>query len=217
MTTQVEVKERPILFSSEMVKAILEGRKTQTRRVLKPQPASEDSFWPSDESHIEFWQLLDGWAVSWCPYGKPGERLWVKENAYIAPPNFGRSEDANLIDNLGRSRVVSYSVDMSEDAVRCAEDFGVKQRSSLLMPRWASRITLEITGVRVERVQSISREDIEAEGTPAYEYPGQFSYRNDYYQRIRDFRHLWDNINGTKPGRDWNSNPWVWVIEFKRV
>lgn len=168
------MKERPILFSGPMVRAILEGRKTQTRRVIKPQPTQfEDpqcAFGAygqvKDERHLFFWEseYPEEGSIRWglCPYGQPGDRLWVRETAWISPPDFAESDHHWPLDNEGRRRCIGYDATMSDEGRRCARDYGVRKTPSIHMPRWASRITLEVTGVRVERLQEISEEDARA-------------------------------------------------------
>jgi hypothetical protein len=237
MTAQIEVKERPVIFSGPMVKAILEGRKTQTRRICKPacdmggelagsvHPAKESgwiAWWPGNDLGLaDFTKLAyqDGFQ---CPYGKPGERLWVRESAYISQPNFGLPEDATHKDYDGQPRVVSYTVDMGFDAKRCAEDYGVKCSPSIHMPRWASRITLEITSVKVERVQDISQQDVLAEGiieATKDEKLIKYGLREwpwmDWRLSPKDaFFKLWESIHGPD---SWATNPWLWVVEFRRI
>lgn len=217
MSVQLAVKDHPILFSGEMVRAILEGRKTQTRRIVRPQftrlwgygvKHGDDRF----SCHVNIAEPDGSWKWLYCPYGQPGDRLWVKETAYIAPPNF--SENTwNVTDDQGRKRVVGWDASMDSDGVRCATDFGVKKSPSIFMPRWASRITLEVVSVRVERVQEISEADASAEGVSTSEgyIDGDWCLAT-----ARDnFRFLWDEINGKRA--PWASNPWVWVVTFKRV
>jgi hypothetical protein len=180
-------KERPILFSGPMVRAILAGRKTQTRRAVK-------GAWEfnGDESGC-------GWEPPRCPYGAPGDRLWVRETAYIAAPNFGEPGDGNCRDYEGRPRVVGWAASMDGESVRCATDYGVKATPSIHMPRWASRITLEITDIRVERLTKISSEDAAAEGFAGY---GEFL---DAFYTINAGRITYAD------------DPWVWAITFKRA
>ncbi len=173
--------EKPILFSGEMVRAILDGRKTQTRRVVR-------------REHIPFvHSLLAGWISGrWShlplPYGRPGDQLWVRETW--------------LEDTVGNIRYRATE--------RAVQDGNWKWRPSIFMPRWASRISLEVTAVRVERVRDISEEDARAEGVDSI-------VATDTYSSYRmGFRKLWDSINA-KRGYSWESNPWVWVVEFKRV
>ena len=198
------MKERPILFSASMVRAILEGSKTQTRRVIKPQPWEEysaesikcehyapcivDKYGEMDAGPEIFGAYsTDGeWGVR-CPYGQPGERLWVREAFYT-------EENA-------QTKAVWYRAENHRE-------FYPKWRPSIHMPRWASRITLEITGVRVERLRDITNNDALDEGTPDLR-----TIENGWDMR-RCFQDLWEQINGVG---SWGENPWVWVIEFKKV
>jgi hypothetical protein len=178
------MKERGILFSGPMVRAILEGRKTMTRRVVKPQPV--------DIHGSAFMKTIK------CPYGKPGDRIWVRETF--------RRED------LGEK--VWYRADWNEkDAKELFIDQSGGWKPSIFMPRWASRITLEITNVRVERLQGISQDDAKVEGADGIDWGHGRDYGGppDY---IGGFKRLWESING--PG-SWTANPWVWVVEFRRV
>jgi hypothetical protein len=181
------VKERPILFSGPMVKAILEGKKTQTRRVVNPQP---DGFWDDPNSHPatglnaivreEGGKARDRWIH--CPYGAPGERLWVREAFCSANDRlFYRADDWLIVDKT------------------------LKWTPSIHMPRVASRITLEIIGIRVQRIQDTSEADAKAEGR---------SLRQD--DPAGYFPDTWDALNALR-GYSWMKNPWVWVVEFKRV
>jgi hypothetical protein len=194
MTTET-VKERPILFSGPMVRAILDGRKTQTRRIIKPQPAEKDG-WFSHEGYTAgsekaFREGMPFFSV--CPYGSSGERLWVREAfcASFKPMIYRASATA---DTYG-GKVIKY-------------------KPSIHMPRRMSRIDLEITGVRVERLNEISEEDCYAEGIRkigdggAGELDGARSTPRQLYSD------LWVKING--PG-SWAANPWVWVVEFKTI
>ena len=213
--TAVEVKERPIIFSGEMVKAILEGRKTQTRRVIKPQPseswmANGNTNW-SEYYKRNRWGRLEKYL--WichptenreivCPKGKPGDRLWVKEKWYCA----------------GEHECDGYPVRFEIDA-ELAAAVSTKWRAPIFMPRWASRITLEITDIRVQRVQEISEADARAEGVaPIPCEPASIVFNTWKAQfRFRDaFKQGWDSINA-KRGYSWESNPWVFVIEFRKL
>lgn len=202
------MKERPILFSGEMVKAILDGRKTQTRRVMKPQPIIGEGGSMVDLGNG--WAVLDGiMAGEWnCPYGKPGDRLWVRETWRAGGIYADIMKIADL--NPAADEHIHYRAD--------EQDSGVDVwRPSIHMPRWASRITLEVTDIRVERVQDISETDVGAEGiesTLTDPNTGNVVERcpGDRWA----FAGLWDSINA-KRGYSWESNPWVWVVEFKRV
>lgn len=184
------MKERPILFSGEMVRAILDGRKTQTRRIYKPK-----SGFPREDGEITPTSAEQWTEFGPCPYGQPGDRLWVRE-AWNQSGMGWRSPGYGL----GR---MHYRADPDHGW----QDYWGKWRSPIHMPRWASRLTLEITGVRVERLQEISNADCWAEGMSDATNPQQKLNR-------RWFSELWESING--PG-SWHSNPWVWVINFKRV
>ncbi len=184
---------KPIIFSADMARAILDGRKTQTRRIVKPQP-------------------IDGYAPdsSWIrPFAK-GQRLWVRENWAWYPLDHDPS-------------CVIYRADYAPDAPAPAE-FG-KWLPSIHMPRWASRITLEVTDVRAEKLQEISEQDALSEGIEsAGGFFGCQCWR-DYMEPnpelssfpddpVGSFASLWESIHGPE---SWNRNPWVWAIEFRRV
>lgn len=188
------MKERPIIFSGEMVRAILEGRKTQTRRVIKPQPEEGDlvgfSFF-SGAGAIEFRNYSEGVSqIVKCPYGQPGDRLWVREMW------------SNLW-NPGNDPAIYYRA--NNDTPREIEKGNEKWLSPIHMPRWASRITLEVVRVQAKRVQEISESDALAEGFPIDEW--QKFYAIDWFQTI------WNSINA-KRGWGWEVNPWVWMVEF---
>ena len=206
------VTERPILFSAPMVCALLDGVKTQTRRLVKPQPVGGDAI---IQNHLSLdWmvgQLRDSenaWRDLRCPYGQPGDRLWVRETWGLhgamanAKPRDFHNPRAALSENL----VFLATAD--------GYDRGVQHwRPSIHMPRWASRINLEVTGVRVERLQDITPADAKAEGDK------ERSGMPEYYERsalchVDWYRNLWNDINGAG---SWNANPYVWVIEFKVI
>ena len=201
------MKERPIIFSGEMVRAILDGRKTQTRRVVKPQPESNDqiTFWHWDEAKNPDWAGLwyskqgqhtrEGRHIH-CPCGKLGERLWVRETFVALPTDL--LKECDIV--TGRGYSVAYRANGEPPKAIWPN---LKWKPSIFMPRWASRITLEIVNVRVERLQEISEGDAVAEGTAVV-----------YMQTHKTtFHQLWDAINGKRA--PWSSNPLVWVIEFK--
>lgn len=238
------VKERPILFSGPMVRAILAGEKTQTRRVVKPQPPYEGIRLNGPESYhpavAKNGFLTPGEPVFGiyddegeygcvCTYGSPGDRLWVRETVYC--------DDGNGINDFDATSVpwehVYYRADgeCCEQIPECQCSFIGKPKwtPSIHMPRWASRITLEVTGVRVERLQDISEADAKAEGVEIA-IPGTTWYR-DYNPGKQDAIHpdphyglcpdayasyesLWGSINGPE---SWAANPWVWVVEFRRI
>ncbi|MDR6728950.1 hypothetical protein [Delftia lacustris] len=208
------MKERPILFSAPMVRALLAGTKTQTRRVVKPQPDSTHSGYP-------YWNI-GGYRASWCrsaedggplvptnpllcPYGQPGDRLWVRETF----GHFERNE------NFKPGCDVFYRADGD-----CLEL--EPWRPSIHIPRWASRILLEITSVRIERLQDISHEDARAEGLECMAGAPECGYRNYLDKTSQDwtlspresFQSLWESINGPA---SWSANPWVWPLDLRRL
>ncbi len=204
-----------------MIRAILAGQKTQTRRVVH-NPHRNDGgfvlqdygkgFWPYRSHDGDSGFYLDrqkggdyySEAPLRCPYGQPGDRLWVRE-AWAAP----HSED-------GRPPRAIQCDQMRIHYAATEDRGGLLWRPSIHMPRWASRITLEITGVRVERLQDISEADARAEGAPP-SHPSINAISREY--GFPDFPRswygqLWDQINGAG---GWDANPWVWVVEFKRT
>lgn len=218
------MKERPILFSAPMVRAILAGTKTQTRRVVKipgVMPRTSFTITHPDEEIVRFddgtFHYLSTAAMSGpyaCPYGQPGDRLWVRETwgTGSRPDPFEgwrdgieyRADDFDLDEHdllPLHHECVPDDVDLS--SIRSG------WRPSIHMPRWASRITLEITDVHVERLQDISEADARSEGvTPLAgpdDLPGVWTGA---------FERLWDSINGTGA---WLANPWVWVVSFQQV
>lgn len=211
------MKEHPILFTGEMVWAILEGRKYQTRRVIKPQPekwvkhAGYDFFCGDDEIALRgMTRNGPAEALMKLKYQK-GNLLWVREtwatvNSYdhLSPRDIPRGDK--------RWPQVWYGADPGAGGLyQTTCEFLGKVRPSIFMPRWASRITLEITNIRVEKVQEITPDDAKAEGVdPPILNKGMddVKWRNKYML-------LWDSINA-KRGYSWDSNPWVWVIEFQR-
>lgn len=223
------MKERPVIFNGEMVRAILDGRKTQTRRVMKVQPKPSETrpgdFWFSSkklESMVHVSDFTPGnspiadchlfFQEHCCPFGQAGDRLWVRETFAAFDADWkhpGKPHD--LKDGPWPNIVYPASVAKIPDGT-C--------RPSIHMPRWASRITLEITAVRVERLNDISEEDAKAEGVkPAGDmlpdYPDTFlTPKGDFATAKVAFQRLWQSIYGEE---SWRANPWVWVIEFKQV
>lgn len=187
------MKERPILFSGPMVRALLEGRKTQTRRVVKYKNIRQTP--PMGKM---FSGGFEGDSI--CPYGQPGDRLYVRETWKQAFPVTDYSYG------------VIYAADKWQ-SLGMAEYCG-GWKPSIHMPRWASRITLEIVSVRVERVLNISEADARAEGVEP-EIDG-WNLKGEVYAYWKGFAILWDSIN-KKRGFGWEKNPWVWIIEFKRI
>lgn len=204
--------ERPILFNAEDVRAILSGRKTQTRRVVKPQSpdaATSAGVITSNQPSNGEWSWLSGdpadsdtWGIVGnpfrCPFGVPGDRLWVKETWAIMLPNAKTWPIEKQ-----RECTIYRASHLSPDEL--------VWKSPIHMPRWASRITLEITDVRVQRLQEISNEDVCAEGVIADRGPGETWY-DGKHQDI--FARYWDRICGPE---SWDRNDWVWVIAFMRA
>lgn len=204
------MRERPILFSAPMVRAILAGAKTQTRRVFNGS-LHDVSMWIANTTNNPNVTVR-------CPYGQPGDRLWVRE-AWKAHTTFDHLPPRDIPE--------SHVWYMADDGYKAES----RHRQGMFMPRWAGRITLEVTGVRVERLQDISEADAIAEGIERGEgFPGW--YRGPLpgdsaglEQAGREFkiptafarlayRALWESING--PG-SWDANPWVWVVGFRRM
>lgn len=200
------MKERGMIFNSEMVRAILDGRKTQTRRIMKEQPVLNGNFyevfgsaWSKGMTSIP---AVPGHSLSTrCPFGAVGDRIWVRET-------WARY---NIDQN---SHDIAYRATTPEDWPEEG-----RWRPSIHMPRWASRILLEITDVRVERLNAISEEDARAEGIIDggclnCGEPEPCGCANPEPDATDAFAYLWQSIYGQE---SWNANPWVWVISFKRV
>jgi hypothetical protein len=206
-----EIKEHPILFSAPMVRAILEGRKTQTRRVVKPQPPLHFRHCWYDAPKYGFAlkdaMLCDSWFKVKCPYGYRNHKLWVRETFSLAQVVTPLGANANYI---------AYRATYNDTD---APMLGV-WKPSIFMPRWVSRITLEVTNIRVERLQDISEEDAMAEGLTWWiaqngkVHYGEFIADVWETKAARAYARLWDTINA-KRGYSWESNPFVWVVEFK--
>jgi hypothetical protein len=202
-------KERPIIFSGPMVRAILDGMKTQTRRVVKGKwlPLVEEVLRVNGQWVFE---TMDYDLTT--PFGKPGDRLWVRETW------------AQLLDHYGKAHPTYRA-----DYVRSEADRLDAWRPSIHMPRWASRLTLEITDVRVQRLQDISPTDAIDEG--ALELPNRPTYAAECEAAkaagilkpplgdgpVQRFCRLWDHLHAGKPGLSWEANPFVWAITFKQV
>lgn len=226
-----EQKYKPIPFTAPMVRAILEGRKTQTRRLnglddvnkipdawdatrvtvgsldYKVKKSAKGKYGATFISHPDaIANRTIHVCPQICPYGQPGDRLWVRETWQHSNFPFGP---------LDKSCAIFYRADYLNDPLGpdleldTSSDIRRKWNPSTHMPRWASRITLEVTGVRVERLQDISGEDCWAEGIECAGWDSE-----KYGSVTHCYRDLWESING--PG-SWKTNPWVWVIEFKRV
>jgi len=229
------MKERPILFSGPMVRALLDGSKTQTRRVVKPQPhvdALNNFIWngwnfgqsAAGVPHVQSLASPVPWSKTkrvLCPFGAPGDRLWVRETFYCDNAFYPDGVGVDAMWRVVDGQCVAVPVEEQRAEMRAEDmyyradgepDFEAAEgktpwRPSIHMPRWASRITLEVTGVRVERLHDITDADALAEGVDRTNtsIPG--------YARER-FVRLWTSINGNE---SWTADPWVWVVEFKRV
>lgn len=238
-----QIKERPILFSAPMVRAILEGRKTVTRRALNAQSLKNIGYGvqlgechelpsegPLHPNSIRYY-------IDFCPFGQPGDRLWVRETFGLQVRNYGGGTGEHIV----------YRA-TNPDAIYCksaeGQEYPVKWKPSIHMPRHSSRILLEITDVRVERLQDISEEQAQAEGCFFTDYGRKCGHTGSGWTEVGDCpapeaHHpqrngwMWDKTSspneclGTatwafanlwqKTGGDWEDNPWVWVVEFKRV
>lgn len=239
MPESTTARERPILFSSPMVRAIIAGTKTQTRRIVKfPRAPNHLGQWEPtttggpdggrllvggqlvpdpDPARVAMWHTRTGSHV-WCPYGFPTDRLWVRET-------WGWGNE-----RCKAAQCVVYQADKSAREAFCsggpdtlADILGKpvrrftepeRWRPSIFMPRWASRLTLEVLAVRVQRLQEISDEDVQSEGiSPEYvSGPGAPDYA---MQRRLALAELWDGIDGKRT--PWASNPWVWALTFRIV
>lgn len=207
---------RPILFSAPMIQAILAGKKSQTRRIMKSQPytlRTEGFGYPT--KHGGFVSLQSEHCLNECPYGNPGDRLWVRETwTGTWHPAVGAS---------GEQMHLVYAADGSEHLVNAPEDYVLPKAAAkpsnfvtpLFMPRWASRITLEITEVRVQRLQEISEDDCKAEGVKLLKTncDGECGSTPCGITR-QPFIQLWESINGAD---SWTENPFVWAVSFQQV
>lgn len=245
------MKERPILFSAPMVRAVLAGTKTQTRRVVKPQPhAAHDPQHADLRSAGWVWMAHDDRASYTfatgdfrCPYGAPGDRLWVRETWVDLTGTHGtpwerRNPHTGLYER-GRHSFVWYAADGEQPDIGDGRSPLKPWRPSIHMPRWASRIDLEVTGVRVEQLQDISEADAITEGLTEYFWDAdaaalphlasEINAGTRYWEHVIQkrrrqgsvwdkallaYKELWTDINGAD---SWEANPWVWVVEFKRV
>lgn len=218
--------ERGMIFNAEMVRAILDGRKTQTRRIMAPQPADdiERCIFPNPEAigcKSSLRHKHGSTTAHFCHYGKPGDRIWVRET--FQGPLF----DYDLMDSyckdptpFEKPEFCVYKADgvPAPEFYDAGDELHCCWRPSIHMPRWASRILLEITGVRVERLNSIHDVDAMREGIQNlttcshadFGIPGVVNAQHP----VRAFQLLWESIYGAD---SWRANPWVWVIEFKRV
>lgn len=209
------MKERPILFSGPMVRAILDGRKTVTRRPVKLrgrwviEQREDGGLWPYDPtwSHGD-----DGSPWIACPYGQPGDRLWVRETWCYAHPDYHDEAEGR---RMGDRPVREYPAPWWCHYAATDDVDEPRWRSPLYMPRWASRITLEVVDVRVERLHDITEEDAASEGVRAEDVAvGNLRVLHEMGHLRYGFATLWERING--PG-SWAANPWVWRVEFRRL
>jgi hypothetical protein len=228
------MKERPILFSAPMVRAILEGRKTQTRRVVSVQPPNEAGWKLSecasttgDKRNIgrvqwlkiapNGYEVLDSFGEYFSSkYGRAGDRLWVRETFNHSDSWYEDKPSLNWKNcrRDGKCTYVYYNATLTPAQRRERNEDPWPWTPSIFMPRWASRITLEIVSVRVERVQEISEADSISEGIQGcIDTTGMSSLRIG----AEKYRELWDSINAKRDGYAWKDNPWVWVIEFKKL
>lgn len=228
-----QIKERPILFNGAMVRALLDGSKTQTRRVVKPAPemVTDRKIEPWEGDPAALLNLLEQ-SGRRCPYGQPGDRLWVRETWGVVSNAW--DGDGNLVDwvpdrpataiadmPFGQGYYSGHAIYAADGSHEWAgdDDGGGEPRSawhpSIHMPRAASRILLEIVSVRVERLQEIGDVDSRAEGVTIEDrHMGGYCAGQFLPPSVRAYRELWEGINGASA---WNANPWVWVVEFKRV
>ncbi|WP_333896673.1 hypothetical protein [Mixta calida] len=220
------MKERPILFSEQRVRALLAGQQTQTRRIMKSQP-----FGPGQDNHegcyvvdvtsnyLHGKKMMSMANLSYqCPYGQPGDRLWVRETwrgPIVPTAELEAYERAPA--NFRQAKYCQYRADSRELGQQHDEEsetFG--WQTGIHMPRWASRIDLLITGVRAERIQEISDDDVMAEGvqTDSHFLNHFFTMNHELIAPKEAYRKAWEKQYG---GTSWEVNPWVWVIEFRRV
>lgn len=208
------MKTKPILFSTEMVQAILEGRKTQTRRVVKPQ--FKEGYTPKIyKGNDERWHVESRKSrtelefIDWNVLQK-GTILWVRETWFST-----RSDNKELLE-IGYTGHIKYKADNNYDPVK--DCVGRSWKPSIYMPKSAARIFLKITNVRVERLNNISEYDAICEGVELLKSTNKYRDYEDCHNHFNhariSFASLWNSIN-TK--LTWRSNPWVWVIEFERV
>lgn len=237
MTTSI--KERPIVFQPEMVRAILEGRKTQTRRLIDPQPNNPEMFGVSPVWGWGVPQGMDRFCVHAafnekgrrvdrhlpCRYGQPGDRLWVRESwrcNHIGGIRIEYRAGGKCLeyDEWPENTMPPYALPTSVIQVRRTErqldgeKIADAWRPSIHMPRWASRLLLEITRIRVQRLPEITREEALAEGHEDFFHGCYFHDYLAFPATVANFRRAWDAAPRCRPGHHWGDAPWVWVIEF---
>jgi hypothetical protein len=215
-------RQRPILFSGPLVRAILDGRKTQTRRAVRGTADHHVSHvgWLDGEPAGPGWYLQEIPHIRHCdtlircPHGVVGDRLWVRESFAPSPDHPDAEHLLYRADgrDFGDGRLLTNGFDVD----------GIRWRPAIHMPRWASRITLEITAVRVERLQAITEEDARAEGADGTApIPAKINGKPGAMHcfgpdaSVKAFRFLWDSINHARAA--WSANPWVWVLMFRRL
>ena len=214
-----EIKERPILFSAPMVRAILEGRKTVTRRALNAQALKNIGYGVQlGECHElpsegPLHPNSIGYYNDFCPFGQPGDRMYIRETFM----DLRGTGVEHRPDPDGPLQRYAYGADTrpGSHGDEARKDFGLKWKPSIHMPRAACRILLEITDVRVERLQDITYEQAAAEGVhrgPLREWCASDEGGACHKYPVPAFRDLWQSVGG-----DWDANPWVWVVEFKRM
>jgi hypothetical protein len=215
------MKEHPILFNGEMVRAILDGRKTQTRRIFKTPSWSDTDYSAEHYPNLNGFYMPDAATgllrVVQCPLGLPGYLLWVRESFQPLLADGIKWRDASYKTGVGyapnyvaTSPIVAF-MDHGHD-----DEITPRITPSIFMPRWASRITLEITDVRVQRLQDISESDAMDEGAGATG-PLHPEWDGDPDQYRKRFRELWDSINANPGPYRFCANPWVWAVSFKVV
>jgi len=215
-----EPRERPILFSSPMVRAILSGAKVQTRRIVKPQPVRDHEYlggWAikTKRNDVSVASINQGIYPEACPYGKVGDKLWVREGLHRpdGDPWLYRADDLPvMVDKAEETAMLVWAHHKEQDYC-----------PGIHAPRWASRITLEISGVRIEQLNCITEADALAEGIHRFKLPNGNVYGYDPNgtpgKMVMDsatdaYAALWEKINGAG---SWKNNPFVWVVSFKRI
>lgn len=211
------MRERPILFSAPMIREILADRKTQTRRVVKDQPADADGCERQvagpvcidldPGTHFFRWLLPSGISAGFlCPYGQPGDRLWVRETWRVRDAHLRTVQRRATPDEHGGHHLSHGDAEWWARWGKRSE--AGRWQPAIYLPRWASRLTLEVTSVRVERLQEITEDDARAEGVEASNGAAPSGWAR------HNFADLWESINGPE---SWEANPFVWVVGFKRV
>lgn len=220
----MDAKEKPILFSAPMVRAILAGKKSQTRRVIASVSGigRVTEFGRSDTAGYD-WTFRDRRAywndlrhadlLSRCPY-PVGTRLWVRET--WAPGYTYAGEAACIFYAATKDcRLMKEGTTVEANYMNSSPPSNLRWRPSIHMPRWASRLSLEVADVRVQRLQDISADDVRAEGVPESDIEKWNWWLHPADAPGQAFGELWDSINSKKPGCSWADNPWVWAITFK--